>query len=110
MEKQRENNPRKWVLMLRVRASTPRDSKLWPEVVKLTQARGLSHVGILQLPPGDPNPWTCHKCEGKFPVPLMGEDDVLVDCPGCGYPFLIINISTAKALQVELVPGFDGED
>lgn len=94
-------------MALVVRKFTPRDSKLWPEVVKLVKERNMKNIGILQLDPDSKETWLCHKCNGNFPVPPMPNGDVLQDCPGCKYPFLIINVKTTSTLVVKQVPSED---
>lgn len=96
--------------MLRVRSTSPRDSKLWPKVVEVCKQRNLKNIGILQLEPESKDLWTCHKCDGKFPVPPMPDGDVLQDCPGCKYPFLMINCKTTSALHVDTIPSEDDDE
>ena len=72
-----------------------RASKLFPEIVKIAQAKGLNVIGHVYLGPDDPqNPetkiWNCHKCKARNPKPTLNQDgELLTECPNCSYPFLL---------------------
>lgn len=62
-------------------------SKFFPEIKAIAAKKGLKSIGHVWI--GEENtPWTCHKCEAKNPKPVF-EKEILTECSGCHYPFLL---------------------
>lgn len=77
-------------------------SRFFPKIREIAKERGLKVIGVVYTDnrprdtqdPNDDGGWICHKCDASHPRTNLtfeeGHPDILMDCPGCGYPFLII--------------------
>ncbi len=77
-------------------------SRFFLRIREIAKERDLKVIGVVYTNTrphdhGDPNDtggWICHKCNGNHPRTDLvfdeGESDILMDCPTCGYPFLIV--------------------
>ena len=92
-------------LIVRPKDSRGRDiraSRFFQQIREIAKKRGLKAIGVVYTDdsprdkgdPDDDGCWSCHKCEGKHRRWSLkfeeGHKDILMDCPTCSYPFLII--------------------
>lgn len=75
-----------------------RSSRFFKEI----KARGLKKLGVVYTDdrpkdPDDPEDngcWLCHKCDANNPRSDLvfdeGHKDILLECPSCSYPFLVV--------------------